>query len=94
MIWSVARRALSSGGLGGAKTLGFIGVGNMGAGMAANLLRAGYRLVFCDPKADQAAETLSRMGATQAATPADVATTPGGMVDEGPCAAAFCFWGV
>ena len=50
----------------------------MGAGMAANLLRGGYRLVVCDPKAEAAIETLTRMGATRAATPAEVAATPGG----------------
>ena len=30
------------------KTLGFIGTGGMGGGMAANLIKAGYRLVIND----------------------------------------------
>jgi 3-hydroxyisobutyrate dehydrogenase-like beta-hydroxyacid dehydrogenase len=30
------------------KTLGFIGTGGMGSGMAANLIKAGYRLVVND----------------------------------------------
>ena len=30
------------------KTVGFIGTGGMGSGMAANLIKAGYRLVVND----------------------------------------------
>src|ERR1700742_1960181 len=36
------------------KTLGFIGTGGMGAGMAANLIKAGYRLVVNDLNRAQA----------------------------------------
>ena len=36
------------------KTLGFIGTGGMGAGMAANLIKAGYRLVVTDLRREQA----------------------------------------
>jgi 2-hydroxy-3-oxopropionate reductase len=36
------------------KTLGFIGTGGMGVGMAANLIKAGYRLVVTDLKREQA----------------------------------------
>src|SRR6516225_2266503 len=36
------------------KTLGFIGTGGMGSGMAANLIKAGYRLVVNDLRRDQA----------------------------------------
>jgi 2-hydroxy-3-oxopropionate reductase len=36
------------------KTLGFIGTGGMGSGMAANLIKAGYRLVVNDLKREQA----------------------------------------
>lgn len=62
---------------GGAKLLGFIGVGNMGEKMAANLLRGGFRLSVCDPKARTAVEGLQRMGATPVATPAELAALPG-----------------
>ena len=34
------------------KTVGFIGTGGMGSGMAANLIKAGYRLVVTDLKRD------------------------------------------
>ena len=36
------------------KTVGFIGTGGMGSGMAANLIRAGYRLVVNDLRREQA----------------------------------------
>src|SRR3954466_8936931 len=36
------------------KTVGFIGTGGMGGGMAANLIKAGYRLVVNDLKREQA----------------------------------------
>jgi 3-hydroxyisobutyrate dehydrogenase-like beta-hydroxyacid dehydrogenase len=36
------------------KTLGFIGTGGMGSGMAANLIKAGYRLVVTDLRREQA----------------------------------------
>src|SRR5258708_14602479 len=36
------------------KTLGFIGTGGMGSGMAANLIKAGYRLVVSDLRREQA----------------------------------------
>ncbi|MEZ0301120.1 MAG: NAD(P)-dependent oxidoreductase [Hyphomicrobiaceae bacterium] len=53
-------------------TIGFIGLGAMGAGMAANLLKAGYPLVVNDvDKAKEAA--LVARGAKAAATPAEVA---------------------
>jgi 3-hydroxyisobutyrate dehydrogenase-like beta-hydroxyacid dehydrogenase len=35
------------------KTLGFIGTGGMGSGMAANLIKAGYRLVINDLRREQ-----------------------------------------
>ena len=35
------------------KTLGFIGTGGMGSGMAANLIKAGYRLVIHDLRREQ-----------------------------------------
>jgi 3-hydroxyisobutyrate dehydrogenase-like beta-hydroxyacid dehydrogenase len=44
------------------KTLGFIGTGGMGSGMAANLIKAGYRLVINDSRREQG-ESLERQGA-------------------------------
>ncbi|HSF59177.1 MAG TPA: NAD(P)-binding domain-containing protein, partial [Candidatus Binatia bacterium] len=35
------------------KTLGFIGTGGMGSGMAANLIKAGYRLIVHDLRREQ-----------------------------------------
>jgi 3-hydroxyisobutyrate dehydrogenase len=52
--------------------IGFIGVGNMGAGMANNLLKAGYRLVINDVRRD-AAGPLLEAGAAWADTPRQVA---------------------
>ena len=55
-----------------AETIGFIGVGAMGGGMARNLLKAGYALVVND--IDNAkVEVMVAAGAKAAATPADVA---------------------
>jgi 2-hydroxy-3-oxopropionate reductase len=39
---------------GNVKTLGFIGTGGMGSGMAANLIKAGYRLIVNDLRREQA----------------------------------------
>lgn len=41
---------------GGVKILGFIGTGGMGKGMAANLIKAGYRLIVNDLPREQARE--------------------------------------
>jgi 3-hydroxyisobutyrate dehydrogenase-like beta-hydroxyacid dehydrogenase len=54
------------------ETIGFIGLGAMGAGMASNLLRAGYRLVVNDLDAGKVAALVAR-GAAAAATAAEVA---------------------
>ena len=43
-------------GVRGMKTLGFIGTGGMGSGMAANLIKAGYSLVVNDLRREQAKE--------------------------------------
>jgi 3-hydroxyisobutyrate dehydrogenase-like beta-hydroxyacid dehydrogenase len=48
--------------------IGFIGLGNMGAAIAANLLRAGYDVVVWNRSADKA-RPLVQAGATLAATP-------------------------
>ena len=54
------------------KTLGFIGTGGMGVGMATNLLKAGYKLVVNDLIREQA-ETLESQGAIFVETPSLVA---------------------
>jgi len=61
-----------------AETLGFIGLGNMGEPIAANLLAAGYGLRVYNRTASKAAPLLAK-GATAAKSPADVAS-PGGIV--------------
>jgi 3-hydroxyisobutyrate dehydrogenase-like beta-hydroxyacid dehydrogenase len=50
------------------KTLGFIGTGGMGSGMAANLIKAGYPLVVNDLRREQA-KGLEGKGATFKDTP-------------------------
>ena len=54
------------------KTLGFIGTGGMGSGMAANLIKAGYRLVVTDLNRAQA-KALEDMGAEFKDSPKAVA---------------------
>jgi len=61
-----------------AETLGFIGLGNMGQPIAANLLAAGYGLRVYNRTASRAAPLLVK-GATATKNPADVAP-PGGIV--------------
>ncbi|HEY8450359.1 MAG TPA: NAD(P)-binding domain-containing protein, partial [Bacillota bacterium] len=53
-------------------TVGFIGLGAMGGGMAANLVRAGYRLIVHDRVPERTAH-LVELGAEPAAGPAEVA---------------------
>ena len=60
------------------ETLGFIGLGNMGAPIAANLLKAGYALRVYNRTAAKAAPLVEK-GATLAPKPAEVAQ-PGGIV--------------
>ena len=54
------------------KTLGFIGTGGMGSGMAANLIKAGYRLVVNDIRRE-VARNLESQGADFKASPKAVA---------------------
>jgi 3-hydroxyisobutyrate dehydrogenase len=54
------------------KTVGFIGLGNMGAAMASNIRKAGYTLVVHDVRAD-AARRLAEGGARVGSSPAEVA---------------------
>src|ERR1700758_639806 len=59
-------------------SLGFIGLGNMGLPMAANLLKAGYKLRVYNRTASKA-EPLIAAGATLVSSPSDV-IEPGGIV--------------
>jgi len=61
-----------------AETLGFIGLGNMGEAIAANLLAAGHSLRVYNRTASKAAGLVAK-GATAEAKPAGVAS-PGGIV--------------
>jgi 3-hydroxyisobutyrate dehydrogenase-like beta-hydroxyacid dehydrogenase len=60
------------------ETLGFIGLGNMGTPIAANLLKAGFGLRVYNRTASRATP-LTAKGATLVSSPADVAQ-PGGIV--------------
>lgn len=55
------------------RTVGFIGLGYMGEGMATNLLTKGNRLVAMAHRRREAIERLIEKGATEAATPAEMA---------------------
>ena len=52
------------------KTISYLGLGTMGSGMAANLLKAGYKLTVWNRNADKC-EPFARKGARVADTPAD-----------------------
>ncbi|MXY45635.1 MAG: NAD(P)-dependent oxidoreductase [Chloroflexi bacterium] len=54
--------------------IGFIGLGNMGGGMAANVLRAGYDLTVHDLRRESATSLLEA-GASWADTPAELAAS-------------------
>jgi 3-hydroxyisobutyrate dehydrogenase len=54
------------------KTVGFIGIGNMGRPMAANLLKGGYQVVAYDVDAARAAQFATDAGAKSAATLAEL----------------------
>jgi 3-hydroxyisobutyrate dehydrogenase-like beta-hydroxyacid dehydrogenase len=60
------------------ETVGFIGLGNMGEPIAANLILAGYPLRVYNRTASKAAKLIEK-GAASVKTPADVAA-PGGIV--------------
>ena len=61
-----------------AETIGFIGLGNMGEPIAANLMAAGYPLRVYNRTASKASALVAK-GATLVENPADVAS-PGGVV--------------
>lgn len=54
------------------KTIGFIGIGNMGRPMAANLLKGGYRVVAYDADATRAAQFAEDCGGDCATSLADL----------------------
>ena len=54
------------------KTVGFIGIGNMGRPMAANLVKGNYQVVAYDADAKRAAQFAKDAGATSAATLAEL----------------------
>lgn len=54
------------------KTVGFIGIGNMGRPMAANLVKGSYRVVAYDVDAKRAAQFAKDVGAKSAATLAEL----------------------
>ena len=60
------------------ETIGFIGLGNMGLGIATNLLKAGFGLRVYNRTAEKARPLLEQ-GATLAGSPAE-AVEPGGIV--------------
>ncbi|MFO0442076.1 MAG: NAD(P)-dependent oxidoreductase [Betaproteobacteria bacterium] len=55
------------------KTIGFIGVGNMGNPMAANLLKAGFDVTVFDARAETAAAFVARHGGRAAPSLAELA---------------------
>ena len=59
--------------------IGFIGLGNMGSGMARNLLRAGHQLTVYNRSQDKA-EALSKEGARVASSPAEAAHGSQGVI--------------
>ena len=56
----------------GIKTIGFIGIGNMGRPMAVNLVKGGYRIVAYDVDAARATQFAEDHGAKSAATLAEL----------------------
>ena len=54
------------------RSIGYIGLGMMGGGMATHLLKSGYPVTVYDPN-DQAIEAVLEFGAERGASPSDVA---------------------
>ena len=54
------------------KTIGFIGIGNMGRPMATNLVKGGFQVVACDADPARAAQFAKDAGAKSAATLAEL----------------------
>lgn len=55
------------------KRIGFVGIGNMGWPMAANLAKAGFEVAVCDVAPDRPARFAAEVGGRAASDPADVA---------------------
>ncbi|MFJ7305191.1 NAD(P)-dependent oxidoreductase [Streptomyces sp. NPDC099088] len=53
--------------------IAFIGVGNMGAPMALHLLRAGHRLILCDPRIAEVSHRFAGFEVSVAQSPAEAA---------------------
>jgi 3-hydroxyisobutyrate dehydrogenase-like beta-hydroxyacid dehydrogenase len=53
--------------------VGFIGLGRMGGPMSQSLAKAGHSLVLCDARPDTAVAAARAYGASQTATPAEIA---------------------
>ena len=70
LAWRLAGRPKHEGS--GMERIGFVGLGTMGASMAANLLRAGAQLAVWNRTPGRAG-ALVELGATEASSPADVA---------------------
>ena len=58
--------------MGDIKTVGFIGIGNMGRPMAANLVKGGYQVVLYDLDGKRAQQAASEIGAKAASTLAEL----------------------
>lgn len=67
--------------------VGFVGIGNMGWPMAANLVRAGFDVVVCDTAAGRATSFAREVGGRAAATAADAAAGAGVLVTMLPTSA-------
>lgn len=55
------------------KTVGFVGLGNMGLPMAKRILGGGFELVVCGHQRKEPVEALKSMGASEVETPKEVA---------------------
>src|SRR3954452_9463922 len=55
------------------KRIAFIGIGNMGWPMAANLVKAGFEVTVCDARPGHAAKFVTEVGGNAAAGPAEAA---------------------
>lgn len=67
--------------------VGFVGIGNMGWPMAANLVRAGFDVAVCDTVAGRATSFASEVGGRAAPTSADAAAGAGVLVTMLPTSA-------
>ena len=54
-------------------SVAFIGIGNMGWPMAANLVKAGFEVTVCDARPGHAAKFVTEVGGNAAAGPAEAA---------------------